>query len=143
MKAGIAIAILAVVVVGTLLFVFVQNSSTTGNYVKIDSAATGKTVANNPSENAVVREFDMTANEFTFNPSTIEVNEGDTVILHITSVDVAHGIAIPEFNVTQDLPVGEETTVEFVASKKGTYSFHCNVFCGTGHREMTGTLVVN
>ena len=27
--------------------------------------------------------------------------------------------------------------------KKGKYDFLCNVYCGPGHKEMTGTIIVN
>lgn len=87
-------------------------------------------------------EINMTAKQWEFVPGTVTVNKGDTVILHITSTDVAHGIGMPQFGVSEDLPPGETVTVTFVADKEGTYTFFCNVYCGSGHREMKGTLVV-
>jgi len=89
-----------------------------------------------------LKEFDVIAKQFEFDPGTITVNEGDTVLLHITSTDVAHGIGIPDFGVSAQLPVGETVDVQFVADKTGTFEFKCSVFCGSGHKEMTGTLVV-
>ena len=85
----------------------------------------------------------MTANNWEFSPGRIEVNKGDTVVLKITSEDVMHGIAIPEFKVDEKLPPGMEIEVTFIADKAGEFEFHCNVPCGEGHREMTGTLIVN
>ena len=138
---------LAVVLVIAIFFAIQSNSNATGNYLKLDPtgnvAGTGLTVTQNPTNTGETKEFTMTANEFAFVPETITVNEGDKVVLYITSVDVDHGISIPEFDVSENLPVGKTTTVEFIADKKGTYSFFCNVFCGEGHKEMTGTLVVN
>lgn len=67
---------------------------------------------------------------------------GDVVKLVITSIDVKHGIAIPDFNISQQLEPGTTTTVEFTANKAGTFGFFCNMFCGEGHWEMTGTLIV-
>lgn len=127
--AGIVIVLVAIVIIGGV-FVF-----------------SGKAVSNNPTSNSSssgnVKEFTMTAKAFQFTPSTITVNEGDTVILHITSLDEMHGIAIPEFGVSQQLPPGEEKTVQFVADKKGSFRFFCNVPCGEGHKDMTGMIVVN
>ena len=74
--------------------------------------------------------------------SEIKVNEGDTVKLTITSIDVAHGFAITAFGVNSRLNPGQTTTVEFVADKKGTFTFFCSVKCGTGHPGMKGTLIV-
>ena len=90
-----------------------------------------------------VMEFTMTAQKFSFDPATITVNEGDTVRLIVTSMDVSNGFAIPEFGFNSGtIEPGETKTVEFVASKKGTYTFFCSVFCGTGHKSMKGTLIV-
>jgi len=90
-----------------------------------------------------VKEFAVAASQFTFDPETIRVKEGDTVRLVVTSTDVPHGLSIPEFGVNSGaIGAGETKTVEFVANKKGTYAFFCSVFCGSGHKSMKGTLVV-
>ena len=70
------------------------------------------------------------------------MNEGDTVNLVISSVDVNHGLGIPQFGVSQQLTAGSTSTVTFVADKAGSYTFFCNVACGSGHGGMRGTLVV-
>lgn len=89
-----------------------------------------------------VRSFDMTAKKWSFEPGAITVNKGDKVRLSITSVDVAHGFSLPDFGVNASLKPNETTTVEFTADKTGTFSFFCSVFCGAGHSEMNGTLIV-
>lgn len=90
-----------------------------------------------------LKEFDVIAKQWEFEPSTIEVDFGDTVILNIESIDVNHGIMIPEFGVNKMLNAGEKIQVEFIATKKGTFSFFCNVFCGSGHSNMGGKIIVN
>lgn len=91
---------------------------------------------------AAVKEFEMTARQWEFTPSTIRVNEGDNVKLTINSIDVAHGFGLPDFGVNERLEPGKTVTVEFTADKKGTFAFACTVFCGTGHSGMRGTLIV-
>ncbi len=91
----------------------------------------------------VTKEFSMTAKKWEFEPSQIIVNKGDTVKLKIKSIDVKHGISIPEFNVKTDLNPGQETIVEFKADKSGSFTFFCSVFCGSGHKDMKGSLIVN
>lgn len=90
----------------------------------------------------IVKSFDLTARQWTFTPDTITVQQGDTVHFTITSEDVAHGFFLPEFNVSETLSPGQVTEAEFVADQKGTFTFSCNVFCGSGHSQMNGTLVV-
>ena len=89
-----------------------------------------------------VKEFAITAKRWTFTPNTITVNEGDLVKLTITSIDVTHGFSLSAFGVNERLSSGNTVSVEFTADKKGTFSFFCNVSCGTGHSGMRGTLIV-
>src|SRR3989344_4626234 len=89
-----------------------------------------------------VAEFDVVAKRWEFTPSTITVTQGDLVRLSIESIDVNHGFSIPEFGVSQSLSPDKTEIVEFTADKTGSFSFFCNVFCGSGHSEMKGTLIV-
>ncbi len=89
-----------------------------------------------------VAEINMKAKKWEFIPDTITVKEGTKVVLSIESIDVSHGILLPEFGINESLKPGKLTTVEFIADKKGTFSFSCNVYCGSGHNNMKGTLIV-
>ena len=89
------------------------------------------------------RSFEVVASRWKFEPEVLEVDEGDRVVLRMRSSDTAHGLAIKEFKVKKDLPdTGEEITVEFVASKVGTFRVECSEYCGKGHSKMRGRLVV-
>lgn len=90
-----------------------------------------------------VKEFTVEAYQFGFEPSVIEVNQGDTVKLSAYTRDVPHGLAIPEYGVDLYLDSSEPVTTEFVADTKGEFTFFCNVPCGRGHSSMRGTLIVN
>jgi len=89
-----------------------------------------------------VKEFKITAKQFQFEPSTIEVNKGDTVKLIVTSADVPHGISIPEYGINERLDPGKPVTIEFKAEKEGTFTAFCSVFCGSGHSAMKGKIIV-
>ncbi len=89
-----------------------------------------------------VKEFAMTVKQWAFDPSEIRVKQGETVRLKVKSIDVAHGFSLPDFNVDERLEPGTEVAVEFVANKKGTFTFFCSVLCGQGHKDMKGALVV-
>lgn len=89
-----------------------------------------------------VKVFEMTAKQFSFEPNIITVKKGDTVKLAITSVDVAHGLSLPDFGVNENLEPGKTVNVEFVADKTGTFSFFCSVPCGSGHNRMSGQLII-
>ncbi len=89
-----------------------------------------------------VVEINMTAKDWAFDPGTITVHKGDTVKLHITSLDVTHGFALPDYGINEQIVPGQTTDITFVADHSGTFGFRCSVMCGEGHRQMTGTLVV-
>ena len=108
-----------------------------------DSIGQGTTInQENPTGSGEVKEFRMTAKQFAFEPSTIGVNKGDKVRLIVTSLDVPHGISIPEYGINERLEPGKPVTVEFTASKSGTFTAFCSVFCGSGHQGMKGKIIV-
>ena len=49
---------------------------------------------------------------------------------------------IPDLGLRIDVEPGKTAQVRFVPEKAGTFLFHCDIFCGTGHEEMAGTMVV-
>ena len=89
-----------------------------------------------------VREITMIAQKFEFNPSTIEVKQGETVKLTIRSIDVPHGFAIAEYGIRERLDPGQDVHIEFVADKAGEFWYFCSIPCGSGHGNMRGKLIV-
>ena len=89
-----------------------------------------------------VREITMAARRFEFEPSTIEVNKGETVRITVTSEDVTHGFAISEYGIRKKIYPGVPVTIEFVADKVGEFTYYCSVPCGMGHGSMRGKLIV-
>ena len=129
MKIAVVIGVIVLIVAG---FFFVYNQ---GNVT--GSTITGGSVIGSedlPAES--VREFNINASRFAFNPAIIKVKEGDRVKIRVQNTDTIHGISIPDFNVR-----GKEF-VEFIATKKGTYTFYCGTYCGSEHSEMRGTFIV-
>jgi nitrous-oxide reductase len=88
----------------------------------------------------------MTTIRSHFTPDQIEVEEGDTVNLHITSLESAedqtHGFTIDMYNVNLSLEPGKHENVTFKADSPGVYPFYCTEFCSALHLEMTGYLLV-
>lgn len=88
------------------------------------------------------RVIQVTAERFKFTPSAIEMKAGETVVLEIRSIDHKHGFAVPDLGIDEVVEEGKVTRVRVTASKPGTVLFHCSVFCGSGHEEMAGEIVV-
>jgi nitrous-oxide reductase len=81
-----------------------------------------------------------------FEPGRIQVQEGDTVILHITNAEQArdeiHGFGLVTFDKNIVIDPGETKTLKFVARKSGVYPYYCTNFCSALHQEMQGYLEV-
>ena len=90
--------------------------------------------------------FEVVARRFAFEPATIDVVEGDTVRLLVRSADGPHGVEIKAFKVKKAVPRAKPgdspVTIEFVAAAAGEYPILCSEYCGNGHKDMTGMLVV-
>lgn len=86
--------------------------------------------------------INMTSKQWEYDPSEIRVKEGQQILLRIKSTDVPHGFVIEEYRVNVFLTPGEVVEVKFTANKAGEYIYFCNVFCGTGHPNHKGKLIV-
>jgi cytochrome c oxidase subunit II len=84
----------------------------------------------------------VTAKKFEYAPKEIVVRKGTPVVLQFTSLDRMHGFNCPELKIRTDILPGKESTVRFVPNRVGTFAFHCDNFCGTGHEAMRGTIRV-
>jgi cytochrome c oxidase subunit II len=86
----------------------------------------------------------VTAERFSFTPSRIVVNPGETIEFRLTSDDTAHGFRINGTDVNVVVPKRgmPETTVTLTAPAPGKYAIECTRMCGAGHNFMRGELVV-
>ena len=91
-----------------------------------------------------VKEFNMTAKSFEFDPSTITVNMGDQVVINVHNIDtVAHGFSLATYDIVESIEPGQTKTIRFKVTETGEFNFFCSVFCGSGHADMRGKLIVN
>ena len=88
------------------------------------------------------RVIHVTAKRYEYTPNEITIEKGVPVVLEITSLDRDHGFKIPELGIRADVKPGETTRVRIVADRTGRFEFMCDVFCGAGHEDMGGELVV-
>ncbi|HZP87254.1 MAG TPA: cupredoxin domain-containing protein [Burkholderiales bacterium] len=95
-------------------------------------------LAAKPAERVIA----ITAKRFQYSQKEIVLKKGVPVTLELTSIDVVHGFNLPDFKLRADLTPGKVTRIHFVPDKVGTFLFHCDNFCGTGHEEMDGVLKV-
>ncbi len=127
---------------GVLVLVIFAGCTSSQSTSQSTISTNGEIVDTNPANTGNVVEINMEAWQWGFSPGEIRVKEGDTVRISATSRDVSHGISIPEFGFNLNIYPGQTTTGEFLAVKKGTYTFSCSVYCGEGHAGQRGVLIV-
>ena len=72
----------------------------------------------------------------------LHVPVGEPVRLVMTSQDVIHSFAVPDFRIKQDILPGRYVETWFEATETGTFRLYCTQFCGTAHSGMIGSIVV-
>lgn len=96
-----------------------------------------------PAADQLEQVIKITAKKFEYSPNEIRIKKGVPVILEFTSLDRTHGFTIPEMDgIRATIEPGKTTRVRLVPQKAGTYDFFCDVFCGEGHENMTGRIIV-
>jgi cytochrome c oxidase subunit 2 len=72
----------------------------------------------------------------------LHVPVGRPVKLIMTSQDVIHSFGLPAFRIKQDVLPDSYSTQWFTATRTGEYHIFCQEYCGTGHSQMIGRVVV-
>lgn len=91
---------------------------------------------------AAERVVPLTVKRFEYSPRQVSLQKGLPVVFEITSLDVPHGFNLPDFGVRADVIPGRVTRVRFVPDRVGTFTFRCDIFCGAGHEDLEGELIV-
>ena len=89
-----------------------------------------------------VKTIEIEAGSFYYKPNEIRVKKGEKVKVVIKSVSMMHDFVVEGLDVKSAIvKSGETGSVEFTASKAGTFEFYCSV---GQHRQngQVGTLIV-
>jgi cytochrome c oxidase subunit II len=108
------------------------------NVVAIPGSSAGTPALQNPER----RVIEITVKRYEFVPPSVEVVQGERVRFVVKSGDGLHGFGIKRFDVSKEIPRGETVNIDFVADAPGEFPILCTEFCGDGHEQMKGVLVV-
>lgn len=89
------------------------------------------------------RVIEVIAQRFKYTPSDIPLKVGEHVVLVVTSLDFVHGMNLPDFGMRFDLLPGQVTRIELQPQQAGIFDIVCDNFCGSGHEDMQGRIVVS
>ena len=84
----------------------------------------------------------IVARKFTYEPAEITLRVNEPVVFQLTTQDVVMGFSLPDFKVRATVIPGQTAEVPLTPTKTGEFMFLCDVFCGSGHESMEGTLRV-
>jgi cytochrome c oxidase subunit 2 len=72
----------------------------------------------------------------------IKLREGETYRLHISSLDLQHGFSLQPMNMNFQILPGYDHVLTVTPPSTGIFNIVCNEFCGIGHHNMTGKIIV-
>jgi cytochrome c oxidase subunit 2 len=72
----------------------------------------------------------------------LHVVVGKPVKVLLRSIDVVHNFYVPQFRAKMDLMPGLVSYFWFTPTRVGTFEILCAAFCGVGHPQMRGSIVV-
>jgi nitrous-oxide reductase len=88
----------------------------------------------------------MTSLAPAFEPREFKVRKGDEVTIVWTNLDkiqdLAHGLAIPDYDINFVVNPQETASVTFTADQVGVFWYYCTHFCHALHLEMRGRMYV-
>jgi cytochrome c oxidase subunit II len=90
-----------------------------------------------------IRTIDVTLSRYAFSPQRIEIRVGERMRLNVVSADRVHGFQVKELGLNVRIPAGGRTVaVELTPKETGTFEITCSEYCGAGHNQMKGQLIV-
>ena len=72
----------------------------------------------------------------------LKLREGATYTLHLSALDLNHGFSLYPANLNVQVIPGYDYGLRITPNQPGEYRIVCNEFCGIGHQQMLGSIVV-
>jgi cytochrome c oxidase subunit 2 len=83
----------------------------------------------------------MQAQMWTFYP-VLQLKKGQTYRIHLSSLDIQHGWSVTPINMNFQVLPGYDHVLTITPTIAGDFPVICNEFCGIGHHQMTGKIIV-
>ena len=94
------------------------------------------------AQNSGARVIHIVATRYEYLPDKIVLKRGEPVVLELVARDRLHGFHVKGLDVRADVVPGHPVRVSVTPEKVGVFPFTCDLFCGSGHAEMNGTITV-
>jgi len=87
------------------------------------------------SEPKVIR---ILAKKFEYVPGEITLQRGVPAVLELTADEVTMGFYSPGLGLRAEIVPGRPVRLDVQPAAAGDFEFHCDIFCGEGHEDMSG-----
>jgi cytochrome c oxidase subunit 2 len=110
----------------------------------LDTSAAGAAAADSGAEQAYegAQLIEIRASRWAYDPASITLRKDVPVILELHASDVRHGFNVPGLGLRADVLPDRGTRVLLTPKTPGTFPFHCDYYCGSGHESMAGQIIV-
>lgn len=88
------------------------------------------------------RVLQITAKKFEYTPNHIVIKKGERAVLEMTALDRVHGFHVPGLGLHGVIIPSKTLRVVIPTDKTGSYPFLCDIFCGEGHEDMSGVIII-
>ncbi|WP_219838588.1 cupredoxin domain-containing protein [Paenibacillus sp. R14(2021)] len=123
--------LLAVMTVAAIFILAACGSKSADN-----NSITGAGVENTGT--AASAKITIKAKRFEFDQPVYKIKKGEPTEITLVSEDGVHGVEIPDMNLKLDADKPKVLTFD----NAGTYEFHCDIMCGSGHSQMVAKIEV-
>ncbi|MDP5276594.1 cupredoxin domain-containing protein [Chengkuizengella axinellae] len=87
---------------------------------------------------ADAKELKLIASNWVFDQEEYKVAVGEPIHFSIENAEGLHAFKIKDLGIEVD----QSSPKQFTINEPGTYEIKCSIQCGSGHRDMISTLVV-
>lgn len=87
-------------------------------------------------------EVHMVAKMWAFDPLEVRLPPGADVDLYLSALDVTHGLYVERTNVNLMAVPGSVNAARVQFADEGEYGVICHEYCGTGHQNMMGKIII-
>jgi heme/copper-type cytochrome/quinol oxidase subunit 2 len=94
-----------------------------------------------PGVTAMLRRFEIKAENDEFSPSEIIVNQNDTIHIDFTAVDKEYDMTLPDYGMKAVAAKGETKVFEFQAVGSGKFLYYCDS-CGGIESKTQGHITI-
>ena len=100
--------------------------------------------AHGAEENEEPVDVDLMAMQFSYMPPVLRLERGVAYRFRMMSMDVNHGVSIHTGFAGHIMRRPAQTMTEMVMTfpRSGEYMMYCTVYCGEGHSQMKGKIIV-